>query len=171
MIQWKLALWTASLVCHQIDAGTTREQLKELEYFQGRWQVTGSVGSEKFEGEIVWRWVNQGNFLLHTLVIPSRKAEYLEIVGWDPERRTIACWGFGTYGGNGKFLWRKTTDGWTEELVGRWVAWDGTRLVQNRSIRRLDENRYVFEETVIPDGGPPNDATVMRLEAKRISVP
>lgn len=161
------AVWSASILFGQINAGTTEDRLQELQYFVGTWQVTGSVGNEKFDGEMTWKWINNKNFLTQSLAIPSRRAEYLEVVGWDPEKKSIASWGFGTYGGHGKFLWRKGDSGWQADVVGRWIAWDGTRLVQNRSWQRIDEDHFVFEERVSSGDSEDRSSTVMRLDAKR----
>jgi hypothetical protein len=139
----------ASAVMGQLDeSGSTREHLKELQFFVGEWKYEGEESGEKVTGTAKAEWMNDKSFVLVrsvTTMPDGRQMNFAEIIGWDPVKKQVRSWGFGALGGYGQFTWAKNGDKWIMESDQPWIRWNGDRLTGTTVRARIDDNTYVEE--------------------------
>jgi hypothetical protein len=82
---------------------SNHDQLELIEYLVGgTWKTQGEIpGVGKFTAERTYRWVLAGSFIeqRHVMKFSSGEMETLGMIGWDPEKKAIVAWGFGSDGG------------------------------------------------------------------------
>jgi hypothetical protein len=82
---------------------TIKDQLKSIEYLVGvTWTTQGELpGVGKFTAERTYRWALGGNFIeqRHVMRFSTGEMETKGMIGWDPEKKAIVAWGFGSDGG------------------------------------------------------------------------
>ncbi len=82
---------------------SSQDQLKPLEYLVGgTWTAEGDLpGAGHYTAERTYRWTLDGNFIEqhHVMRFSGGQIETKGIIGWDPEKKAIVAWGFGSDGG------------------------------------------------------------------------
>ena len=158
----------ASAVVGQLDeSGSTREHLKELQYFVGEWKYEGEDAGETVTGETRAEWINDKSFVLVRSVTKQpdgTQMHFTEVIGWDPVKKQVRSWGFGGLGGYGQFAWTKNGSRWIMKSERPWIRWNGDRLTGTTVREVIDDNTYVEE------GSYKFGDTVLttRLESKRV---
>jgi hypothetical protein len=134
-----------SAILGQLEEGSTREHLHDLEYFVGQWRFEGEDDGQKIVGSMAGEWMHDKNFLLVRGVFEDadgKKVPFTQIVGWDPSCKQIQSWGFGGFGGHGQLLWQKDGKTWTITDVKPWVRWDGGTLTGTTLREIVDDNTF-----------------------------
>lgn len=82
---------------------STHGQLESIEYLVGgTWTTQGDLpGVGKFSAERTYHWMLGKNFIEqhHVMRFPGGEMETKGVIGWDPEKKVIVAWGFGSDGG------------------------------------------------------------------------
>ncbi len=119
--------------------------LGPIEYMVGgTWTAEREIpGLGRYTAERTYRWVLGGKFIeqRHVMKFSKGEIETKGIIGWDPEKKTIAAWGFGDDGGIATSHAQRTTP--TE------VRFEGVRVggVNSGPIRAA--NRKVSDDEFI----------------------
>ena len=140
-----------SAVVGQLDeSGSTREHLKDLQYFVGEWKYEGEDAGDKVTGETKAEWINDKSFLLVRSVTKrpdGTQMHFTEVIGWDPVKKQMRSWGFGGLGGYGQSIWTKNGNKWTMKNDQPWIRWNGDKLTGTTVREIIDEDTYVEEGT------------------------
>ncbi|MEI7780625.1 MAG: nuclear transport factor 2 family protein [Planctomycetota bacterium] len=117
---WKLA----SLRETRIAGASGAEQLADLDWMVGDWEVVDNAGPEgaaKPTIEIAVRWNSGRTYLLRDVKItppatPGSPAaapiHVTQRIGWDPLLRQIRSWAFSGDGGHGEAFWTRDGNAW-----------------------------------------------------------
>lgn len=125
-----------------------QEQLKDVAWWVGTWDVKGKMADGKeFKGQHSWRWSLDKNFLTGDMTSSAEAKSTVEaqfVVGWDPTKKEVIGWEFWRDGFRGTFtITEKGThlEGAGEGPHGqeRWVG--VTDLSE-------DKNSYSYQATI-----------------------
>ncbi len=81
----------------------------------------------------------------------SAEGEDLQIIGWSPMERRIACWHFSARGGVGFGTWIKNGQTWLE--LARGMQPDGTICSAHYLLKKLDNDSFQWQSTDRKFGG------------------
>lgn len=127
---------------------STHEYLKDLAFFIGEWRGTAELddGTEAVATE-TYEWTNGKNFISMIGETSLYQGTYREIIGWDPDKKQITSWGFGTAGGHARQVWTKENDRWIATTTDEepWVAWNGTKRSVKEVLTIVDNDTYRWE--------------------------
>ena len=132
----------------QLEEGSTREHLKDLQYFIGKWSLENTENGEVSTGTMEVEWMHDKNFQLVKGVskdTTGKEQTSTEIVGWNPISKQIQSWGFGSFGGYGEGRWQKEGTTWTMTYDKPWVRWNGDTLTGKVVRKIVDENTFLEE--------------------------
>ncbi len=98
-----MQLLPSVLAGQEKDTGSNDGNLTPIAYLVGdTWTAAGEIsGFGKYSAERSYHWVLGRKFIeqRHVMTFPDAEMETKGIIGWNPEKKAIAAWGFGSDGG------------------------------------------------------------------------
>ena len=119
------------------------EQLKDLEWMIGQWTDQDDEGTVTTE----CHWARNKNFLVRSFtasVTGSTEMAGMQLIGWDPAKKTIRSWVFDSDGGFNQAVWNKTADTWAVQQTA--TLPDGGIASATSLLTPLDENSFAWEQ-------------------------
>lgn len=144
-----------------IQAIKSSDQLKELQWLIGTWQVDQSQGSTKLELE----WTENRNFIQSKCVSDRGGVQHVDkqIIGFDPRSKSIVSWHFDANGGFGYSKWTKQSDRWLVEFAG--VAADGAATRATNVFTMKSPEEFTWQSTKqSADGMPIPDTEALSVK-------
>ena len=118
------------------------EQLKELEWMVGEW--TGNT--DNAEVEVDCDWTKNKNFLTRAFKISidgDTSFSGMQIVGWDPAKKTIRSWTFDSKGTFAEATWQQKGGRWF--LRNRGTLPDGRTATMINVMKQVDANSFTWQ--------------------------
>ena len=118
------------------------EQLKALEWMVGEW--TGST--DDAEVEVDCDWTKNKNFLTRAFKISidgDTSFSGMQIVGWDPAKKTIRSWTFDSKGTFAEATWQEKGGRWF--LRNRGTLPDGRTATMINVMKQVDANSFTWQ--------------------------
>jgi uncharacterized protein (TIGR02246 family) len=115
------------------------EQLNELNRMVGKWVDASDDASI----ETTCRWTKNHSFLTRSfkVYVEGRvDATGTQVVGWDPQRKTIRSWSFSSDGAFGVGAWSREGDRWS--VATSTVLPDGRQGTFTAIFDKLDDNTF-----------------------------
>ena len=87
------------------------------------------------------------------------------MIGWNPLTGYVQSWSFSSDGGHAVGAWMPSDDGWVAEMEG--TTGDGMPTTSTNSLRRLDDNAYVWQSvdrTIGDSPVPDTDEVVIKRQ-------
>jgi uncharacterized protein (TIGR02246 family) len=143
------------------DAHTTSEpeydDMADMEWLIGSW----TAEEHGVKTVSVCTWLGNKRFVERkytTKGIDGSETTGLQVIGWNAHEGHVQSWNFSPDGGVAVGAWSPTEDGWLAAVTG--VTNDGRPTAAVNSLRRLDDNAYVWHSTerslgeiALPDSG------------------
>lgn len=120
------------------------EKLKPLEWLVGTW-VDEDADARV---ETTCSWAKNQNFLTRSFTIELPNAPSMsgvQIIGWDPQQRTIRSWAFDSDGGFAEGTWKQKGDHWVVENAA--VLPDGRTASSLNVLKPVDANTLKWQIT------------------------
>lgn len=137
--------WLMSTVREsRIELPSTYGNLADLEWLIGTWTAE-EHGAKTVS---VCCWIGHKSFVERrytTTTHDGLSTTGLQIIGWNPQAGRVQSWNFSGDGGHAVGLWQAAEGGWEAEVVGTTAQGETTTAVN--SLRKLDENAYVWQST------------------------
>jgi uncharacterized protein (TIGR02246 family) len=134
------------------------EHLKELGWLVGDWE--NSFDDTVFTAS--YRWSKNKNFLIQRFslkVLDYRELSGMQLIGWDPIKKSIRSWMFDSDGGFGTGQWVQDGDSWYVNTV--FVLADGRKATATYVYTKQDNSSYIFtsqirdvDGRILPNIGP-----------------
>ena len=158
--KWKMS----SVRDSAIEAPLAQRNLADLNWLIGTWvaEDRGNVN------ESVCEWVANQSFVQRKYTVTHLDGSQdsgVQMIGWNPQGNHIQSWTFEPAGGHSIGIWSPTESGWTAIVKG--TTADGVSSGSVNSLRRLDENAYVWQSTQRSLGGinlPDTDEVVLKRQ-------
>lgn len=119
-------------------------KLKDMDWVIGNWKdqddtvtITFSNNWDKFKNFITSRFTMT---IYDTLAMDG-----MQIIGWNPIKKSPESWIFDSDGGNGTGTWSKKGDGW--EVAVNYTLSDGKKASAINIYTELDNDHYRFAST------------------------
>lgn len=155
------------------------EHLKALEYFVGDWVIEGKIDVEgEFTGladvagqplrqQMSYVWFKNKNFLATTIRDEENSApSYIQVIGWDPQRKQITSMDFNSQGAYLKYVHIKRDNGWVME--GTSVYPGNVEGVYRAEIKIIDDKTFSHEGSgVMKQGGKKSKVTLSFVARKK----
>jgi hypothetical protein len=142
---------------------TNRDELKKLDWLIGQWIDQ----DEEAELSLDYNWDENENFITNQFTIRTKETKILtgkQIIGWDPDKKTIRSWVFDSDGGFGQGMWLQKGEKWIVEAA--YTLSNGESASAINVYTKIDKDSYSFESTgrsidgeILPDVEP---VTVIR---------
>ncbi len=139
----------------------------DLQWLVGTWQ--GEEHGVKTESKC--DWVIDGRFLEHKYTITQldgTTSTGVQMIGWNPQEGCVQSWSFSPDGGHAIGQWNPVPGGWASQTRG--VTGDGRTAFSVNTLRRLDDNAYVWQSvqrTLDGQSLPDTDEVVLKRAAKK----
>jgi len=133
-------------------APTHYQQLKALEWMVGRWVDRDKEDDVTITTEC--NWTKNQNFLTRSFTVTTRghiDMSGMQIVGWDPARKTIRSWTFDSNGGFAEATWTRKGQQWF--IYNKGVLADGRPASMVNIIKQLDKNSFTWQTVDRTAGG------------------
>ncbi|MDG2385176.1 MAG: hypothetical protein P8N76_26130 [Pirellulaceae bacterium] len=155
----------------QVEPGSTHQHLEAFDYFVGTWKFSGEDFNEQTSGTITWQWDLDQNALVRRMQINPNKNSpegmtNMSVVLWDAKNKRILERGFGGYGGYGQSVWTKTSTGWKNQGLGKWVLWNGEQGTHESNYVLKSKDKFVIEQAFDLDSQEP---ATSRITVERVS--
>lgn len=127
-----------------VEPGVSQEDAADLGWLVGKW-VAEEHGN-RMESE--FRWVANDSFVQRTYTttrLDGTTISGVQLIGWNPSAGCVQSWDFSAGGGHAIGVWSPTQTGWTSKMTG--VTGDGVSTSAINSLRRLDDNAYVWQSS------------------------
>jgi uncharacterized protein (TIGR02246 family) len=138
------------------------KNVEDLEWLIGTW--TAEEHGAKTES--VCRWIANKSFVERNYTVTRSDGTTttgLQIIGWNPLAEHVQSWSFSSDGGHAIGIWSPQEGGWSAEIRG--TTGNGTETTAVNTLRRLDDNAYVWQSTSRTAGGqelPDTDEVVLK---------
>ncbi len=140
------------------------ESIADLEWMIGTW-VAEERGAKM---ESVCRWVADKSFVERTYTTTNHDGTTtsgVQIIGWNPQTKSVQSWNFSPDGGHAVGLWVPIDSGWRASMRG--VTGDGTVTTSVNVLTRLDDNAYSWQSVDRTAGDvslPDSDEVVIKRQ-------
>lgn len=134
------------------------EHLKDLAWLIGKWQDA----DDNIQVDLEVLWDKHKNFMTQNFKMQVFEQETLDgkqIIGWDPDQKTIKSWLFDSDGGFGHGTWEHSGDSWYADMS--YTLNDGSKAFSKNVYTYIDANHYTFVSTerevagvILPDTEP-----------------
>ncbi len=165
--------WVIEGIQETPDLPASHEHLKALEWMIGSW-TSRTAENEKAETEIpialntTCQWTANKSFLTRTFAARLQQLEVqgTEIIGWDPQAKTIRSWMFESTGGFAQSTWKADGKQWIIDSSG--VLSDGTPISAKNTITLVDNDTLSFVSQSRMKGGEkqPDRGPIVLLRVK-----
>ena len=158
--KWRMA----SVRDTHVETPSAYRYVADLEFLIGTW----TAEDQRNKTVSVCRWVANKSFVQRDYTITSvdgTKTAGVQIIGWNADEGHIQSWNFSPDGGHAIGAWTPAEEGWTAEMRG--VTGDGIITTSVNTLRRLDDNAYVWQSTrrTAGDASLPNtDEVVLKRQ-------
>jgi uncharacterized protein (TIGR02246 family) len=128
------------------------EQLKPLEWMVGRWVDKDDNDNATIETDC--KWSKNQNFLIRSYAVTvgdQIDLSGMQVIGWDPDAKTIRSWTFDSDGGFAEATWDHKGDRWYIRNKG--VLADGRKGTMTNVIRKIDDNSFTWQTIERTAGG------------------
>ncbi len=138
--------WKLDSVRETVVPATTShyEPLKQLEWLIGEWVDQEGDSSIR----TVCRWTKNKNFMTRSFSVSIKdriELEGTQVIGWDPESRTIRSWMFDSEGGFGQAVWTRKGNQWT--IRASRTLNGGEKASSVNILTYVDRNRFRWRST------------------------
>jgi uncharacterized protein (TIGR02246 family) len=152
--------WLIEGVKESPYAPLSYEHLKALQWLVGSWstQANSSVESDK-ETQIsinsTCQWTANKSFLTRIFTTRMQQLDLhgTEIIGWDPQAKSIRSWLFESTGGFTQSVWRPDGNQWIIEMKG--VLANGDAVSATTTLIKVDEKTLTIQSQKRMRGGKP----------------
>ena len=142
---------------------THHDQLRSLAWMIGEWRED-SEDSPAGHVEMSCSWSTDENYLLREIRVPTPEGPVLSMsqrIGWDPAKKQIRAWTFGTDGSFGEAVYSRNGQRWIVAMSG--VTGDGQPATSTNSYTRINNDTMDWESKEGIVGGDPVPDRAMRL--------
>jgi uncharacterized protein (TIGR02246 family) len=147
----------------------TYEHLKTLEWLVGNWSTQEASGAESDKTKRITinsncKWTENKSFLTRTFDTRMQLIELhgFEIIGWDPQTKSIRSWLFESSGGFTQSTWKQDGKKWEIEMKG--VLADGKTVSASTTMTKIDDDTLIIESKKrMRDGKPMPDIAQLTL--------
>ena len=122
-----------------VSAPSHYEHLEQLEWLIGTWIDR----DENSTIETVCQWTKNKNFITRSFAVSIEdriEIEGTQVIGWDPEAKTVRSWMFDSQGGFGSALWSRKGN--------RWIIKASRTLVGGEKASAVNILTYVDPDTL-----------------------
>ncbi len=155
---WLIASATETEVTPKPVPEANVNRLNSLNWMIGSWSTTSGNAKVTMNAD----WVGNKNFILckYTIERPGLQPKVdVQIIGYDPAKKSIVSWNFDSSGGFGNGTWNKQGKEWLIRSAG--VEQQGAQTGATNIISIEDENKFswrsenrVFDGTTVPNTQP-----------------
>jgi uncharacterized protein (TIGR02246 family) len=133
--------WLLDSVNETTTAATPESlnHLQPLAWMVGEWRDQ----ADDVDIRSTCQWATGGGFLTRTYSITlgdDVQHQGTQVIGWDPENKTVRSWSFESDGGYGEGVWTQDGDKWTVSMRG--LTPDGRRASAKQVITPVDADSY-----------------------------
>lgn len=144
--------WLLDRVTEKADesAPSHYEQLKPLEWMIGRWVDK----DDNVDITTECQWTKNRSFITRSFTVATGgqiSMSGMQIIGWDPDAKTIRSWTFDSDGGFAEATWTYKKDRWFIRNQG--VLADGRKASMVNIIKQVDENSFTWQTIERTAGG------------------
>lgn len=136
------------------------EHLKSLEWLVGSWSTQAPSSAESGKANQIsiistCQWTANKSFLTRTFTTRMQQLEFhgTEIIGWDPQIKSIRSWLFESTGGFTESKWKQDGKKWVIEMKG--LLANGEVVSSTTTLTKVDENTIAIESQKRMRGGKP----------------
>jgi uncharacterized protein (TIGR02246 family) len=172
--------WLIEGVKEKLGVPASYNHLKTIEWLVGSWSSQTPTGTEPENTSHIsinstCQWTANKSFLTRTF---NTRMDQLflhgtEIIGWDPQTKSIRSWLFQSTGGFGECTWKPEGNQWIIELKG--VQADGESMSSQATLTKIDDNTLTIQiQKRLRNGKPQPDVpsiTIHRLNSTGQSEP
>ena len=119
------------------------EQLQRLDWMIGQWVDAG----DEFTIEMTCDWTTKQNYICRKFSVTDHEEislSGLQIIGWDPQLKTIRSWLFDSEGAFISGVWTERDDQWVVQSVASLA--DGTSGSFTSIFKPLDNGNYTWQK-------------------------
>jgi uncharacterized protein (TIGR02246 family) len=136
--------WLMSTVREsRLELPSTFHHVSDLEWLIGTW-VAEEHGAKTVS---ICRWIANKSFVERSFTVTKAdgtETTGLQLIGWNPLEDHVQSWTFSS-GGHAVGVWTAREDGWQAEIGG--VTGDGVPTTATNTLRKLDDDAYVWQST------------------------
>jgi uncharacterized protein (TIGR02246 family) len=148
------------------------EHLKALEWLVGSWSTEEPSGTESGKANRIsinsnCKWTENKSFITRSFDSRIQLIDLrgFEIIGWDPQSKSIRSWLFESSGGFTQSTWKQDGNKWAIEMKG--VLADGKTVSSSTTLTKIDDDTLTIESKKrMRDGKPLPD--IAQLTLRRI---
>jgi uncharacterized protein (TIGR02246 family) len=132
------------------EAPSHYEQLKPLEWMIGRWVDK----DDNVDITTECQWTKNRSFITRSFTVATAgqiNMSGMQIVGWDPDAKTIRSWTFDSDGTFAEATWTYKKDRWF--IRNRGIMADGRKASMVNVIKPVDENSFTWQTIERTAGG------------------
>ncbi len=167
--------WLIEGVKEKLDLPASYEHLKALEWLVGSWSTQAPSSAEPDKTSQIsinstCQWTANKSFLTRTLDthVGQLELQGTEVIGWDPQAKSIRSWLFESTGGFTESTWRPEGNQWIIEIKG--VLADGEKVGSITTLTKIDDNTLTIQSQKRIRGGKPQP-DIAPITIHRISTP
>jgi uncharacterized protein (TIGR02246 family) len=147
----------------------SHEHLRTLEWLVGSWSTQAAAAAESDKAARIsinssCQWTENKSFLTRSFDTHMQLIELhgFEIIGWDPQTKSIRSWLFESSGGFTQSAWKQDGKKWTIEMKG--VLADGETVSSSTTLTQIDNDTLTIESKKrMRDGKPMPDIGQLTL--------
>ncbi len=165
--------WLIEGVRERLDMPASYEHLKALEWLVGSWSTQApSAGPDKTSQISInstCQWTANKSFLTRTFNTHAQQLDLqgTDVIGWDPQAKTIRSWSFESSGDFTESTWRPEGNQWIIDIKG--VLADGETVSSMATLTKIDDNTLTIQSQKRIRGGKPQSdiapITIHRVNA------
>ncbi|MGD0653484.1 MAG: nuclear transport factor 2 family protein [Thermoguttaceae bacterium] len=161
--------WLIEGVKERLHVPAAYEHLKALEWLVGSWstQAPSSAQSDKANQISInstCQWTANKSFLTRTFSTHTQQLELqgTEIIGWDPQAKSIRSWLFESTGGFTESAWKPDGKQWIIEMKG--VLASGDTVSSTTTLTKVDDNTLTIQlQKRLRGGKPQSDVAAITI--------
>jgi uncharacterized protein (TIGR02246 family) len=143
------------------------EHLKALQWLVGSWSTQAASNTESDKPNQIsinstCQWTKNQSFLTRTFTTHVQQLELhgTEVIGWDPQAKSIRSWLFESSGGFTQSTWKPEGKLWIIEMKG--VLANGDSVSATTTLTKIDDNTFTIQSQKRIRGGKeqPDIATI-----------
>jgi uncharacterized protein (TIGR02246 family) len=172
--------WLIEGAHEKLDMPASYEHLKALDWLVGTWSTQTAAGAEADKASqtsinSTCKWTSNKSFLTRTFDTRMQQLELqgTEVIGWDPQTKSIRSWLFESTGGFTESTWKLVAKQWLIDIKG--VLADGETISSTVTLTKVDDNTLTIQSKNRMRGGKPQPdiaaITIHRVIAAAIPNP
>lgn len=152
--------WLIEGVRERFHVPAAYEHLKAIEWLVGSWSTqqpsnAGPDNASHISVNTTCQWTANKSFLTRTFSTHTQQLELqgTEIIGWDPQAKSIRSWLFESTGGFTESVWKQDGNKWTIEIKG--VLANGDAVSSTATLTKVDNDTMTIQLQKRLRGGKP----------------